>query len=153
MIDVPEVKQFIKKNLKATLGLKEISSEFNKHPADLDRAFRTSEVITIKKYIDRRLTAEVARLLQQNKLRGYEIGNHLGFWSDQSFYRWTKRVFGVTYASLHGRFGAGNGRNCKPISLDHELPGQKKSQLSEDRRNHVSGQVDNHSAHKYHLPR
>ncbi|TLY30012.1 MAG: helix-turn-helix transcriptional regulator [Ignavibacteria bacterium] len=153
MIDVPEVKQFIKKNLKATLGLKEISSEFNKHPADLDRAFRTSEGITIKKYIDRRLTAEVARLLQQNKLRGYEIGNHLGFWSDQSFYRWTKRVFGVTYASLHGRFGAANGRDSRPSPLDGELPLHRKSPPFENRRNYVSGSVRNESTHKYHLPR
>lgn len=100
MIDAGRIKTYIDGNLSATLGVKTLSVIFGKHPADLDRAFRNRMGITIKKYIDLRLKEHVGRLILSNHLKGYEIGQQLGFLSDQSFYRWVKRVFGIPYGRL-----------------------------------------------------
>jgi len=108
MMDVSDVKKYIHANLRATTGLKEISAFFRKDPGYLDRQFRNIEGTTIKKYIDCGLKTETVSRLHRDGAKGYEIGRELGFWSDQSFYRWTKRVFEVSYSLLQNQVRSEN---------------------------------------------
>jgi len=103
MVDVDRLKEFIRKNLRATLGLKEISTAFGKDPGDLDRAFRSVEEMTIKNYIDIKLKEKVQQRLADGGVKGYQIARELGFYSEQSFYRWSKRVFGSSFSELRRR--------------------------------------------------
>lgn len=100
MVDVEKVKRFIRDNLKGTLGLKEISTAFRKDPGDLDRAFRNVEGMTIKRYIDIKLKEKVQQQLADGGVKGYELANEFGFLSEQSFYRWSRRVFGSSFSKL-----------------------------------------------------
>jgi methylphosphotriester-DNA--protein-cysteine methyltransferase len=103
VLDVEKVKEFIRDNLKATLGLKEISTAFRKDPGDLDRAFRNVEGMTIKRYIDVKLKGKVEQRLADGGVKGYEVAKEFGFLSEQSFYRWSKRVFGASFFKLRRR--------------------------------------------------
>jgi len=100
MVDVDRLKEFIRKNLRATLGLKEISTAFGKDPGDLDRAFRNVEGMTIKRYVDIKLKEKLQQRLADGGVKGYEVAKEFEFLSEQSFYRWSKRVFGYSFSNL-----------------------------------------------------
>ena len=95
-----QIVRYIDTHLSATLSVKEISAQSKLDPADVERVFRRTKGITIKRYIDKRLKERLEHLIASEERRGYEIGMELGFRSDQAFYRWTKRVCGIPFRRL-----------------------------------------------------
>ena len=92
--------EYIETHLSGTLSVKQISSELNFDRGDVVRAFRRAKGITIKRYVDRRLAERLNYWLMSGERSGYEIGSELGFNSDQAFYRWVKRVYGLPFREL-----------------------------------------------------
>ena len=90
------IEQFGNKCLRA----QEVAYAIGIHPSDLGRLFRRIKGITLKKYLDQKLKTEVIRLLIESDSMGYEISYQIGFSSEQSFYRWIKRVFGISFKEL-----------------------------------------------------
>jgi AraC-like DNA-binding protein len=95
--------EYIETNLRATLSVKEISRELNLDPGDVVRAFRRARGITIKRYVDGRLMEKLEYWLANSERSGYEIGVELGFTSDLAFYRWVKRVSGLSLRGVKAR--------------------------------------------------
>lgn len=93
---------YIKNSWKEGKSLKEISAMFNLHPANLERAFREHEDITVKAYIDQHRKEFVLAVLRRSEILGYVLGKELGFPTGLAFYRWVKRVFGKSFKKLNG---------------------------------------------------
>lgn len=79
--------------------LKEISGKFHVDPGNLARAFRNRYGITIKKFVDNKRRRVVHDLLKRRGIPGYLIAQELGM-SEQTFYRWVKRVMGRSLRDL-----------------------------------------------------
>jgi len=95
-----EAKTYIMKNLKPSLSVKAIAAAMNFNAPDLERAFRRTEGMTIKQYIDIQCRAAIVELLKLGNQKGCALAQELGFRTDQAFYRWIKRVFGVPFRQL-----------------------------------------------------
>ena len=98
-----QVLEYIETHLRATLSVKEISRELKLDSGDVERAFRRARGITIKRYVDKRLTERLDYWLGVGERSGYEIGIELGFSSDLAFYRWVKRVSGLSFREVKAR--------------------------------------------------
>ena len=92
--------QYIKTNWKDGKSLKEIANRFGVDPGNLDRAFRSSEGMTVTRYVDEQRRRYVLKAIAENKMLGYEIGAALGFKTDRAFYQWVKRAFGTSFREL-----------------------------------------------------
>jgi methylphosphotriester-DNA--protein-cysteine methyltransferase len=79
---------------------KEIAYAIGIHPSDFVRIFRRAKGLTPKKYLDEKLMERVVQRLTSENVLGYTISYELGFSSEQAFYRWVKRVFGVSFRKL-----------------------------------------------------
>ena len=66
----------------------------------LDRRFREAKGITLKAYIDGVLKERLIIMLDKGQRYGFECASALGFQSDQAFYHWVKRVFGISFRQL-----------------------------------------------------
>lgn len=117
-IDMFTIKEFVKDNVRATLTVKEVAAVFKKHPSDVDRDFRNYEGMPLKKHIDHLLSENVLALISENDMMGYEIRKRLGFASDRHFYRWVKRLFGVTFTTLSERVRSSKERDAGLLSLE-----------------------------------
>ena len=84
-------------------SLKEVAELYRVDPGNLERLFRNREGMTIKHFIDQRRKEHVTSRLAHKTMRGYEIGDELGFADDLAFYRWVKRAFGISFAALRQR--------------------------------------------------
>lgn len=89
------------------LTSKEIAYAIDIHPSDFVRTFRKAKGLTPKKYLDEKLKERVVQRLASENVLGYTISYELGFSSEQAFYRWVKRVFGVSFKELSAQH-----RNC-----------------------------------------
>lgn len=96
-----EVTRYVKSNLTPLLSVKEVAAALGKHPADLDRMFRRTCGVTLKRYIDSQCRNLVEARLKGGTVKGYELAIEFGFRTDQAFYRWVKRVFGKCLSELH----------------------------------------------------
>jgi methylphosphotriester-DNA--protein-cysteine methyltransferase len=100
---IAKAQSYIQRSGGARLTAKEIAYDVGIDPSDFVRIFRRIKGITPKKYLDDRLKADVVRLVASGDLVGYKISYQLGFSSEQAFYRWVKRVFGISYCELRSR--------------------------------------------------
>ena len=82
------------------LTAQEIAYEINTHPSDFTRYFREAKGLTPKKYLDGKLKEQVVIRIKENTTTGKKISSEFGFSSPQSFYRWVKRVCGVSFKEL-----------------------------------------------------
>lgn len=82
------------------LTVKEIAYMLKVHPSDFVRIFRKIKGMTPKKYIDEQLKIKVMQKLTNRVTFGYKFAYELDFSSEQMFYRWVKRVFGVSFKRL-----------------------------------------------------
>ena len=96
---------YIKSQWKKGENLTEIALMFNVDSGNLTRAFRTSEGMTVKQFIDSKKKEYVLEKLHSNSHFGYQIGVELGFSNDFSFYRWVKRAFGIPFKELCNKRG------------------------------------------------
>ncbi len=85
------------------MRLKNLSAAFQMDSSDIERAFRTKNKTTIKRYIDLRRKEKLGALIEEDNLCGYEIAEALGFATESTFYRWVKRHYGRTLTSLRSR--------------------------------------------------
>jgi AraC-like DNA-binding protein len=83
--------------------LKQVAEIYHLDEGNLARAFRNHQSTTVKKYMDLKRRAFVADAILRNGTLGYELAAQLGFPNDISFYRWTKRVFGVSLKHVRRR--------------------------------------------------
>jgi methylphosphotriester-DNA--protein-cysteine methyltransferase len=70
---------------------------------NLERAFHRREGVTIKQLIDQQRKAYVLSRLAEPVLYGHEIGTAMGFLNKRAFYRWVKRVFGISFTALRAQ--------------------------------------------------
>lgn len=94
----------LKYNWRDGKTLKEIADRHRVDAGNLERAFRNREGMTAKQYVDRQRKAHVVLRLTNKTVFGYEIGAELGFAGEVAFYRWVKRVFGISFAQLRSQF-------------------------------------------------
>jgi AraC-like DNA-binding protein len=97
---VDRTQRYIETNLRPSLSVKLVAAEMNINPADLERLFRRARGMTIKKYIDARCKDEIAKKLRAIDCKGCALAQELGFKTDQAFYRWILRVFGIRFREL-----------------------------------------------------
>lgn len=106
--------KYIKAHWQDGKSLKEIAGQFGVNPGNLERAFRRSQGITVKRYIDEKRVRFVLAVLSKTRMLGYEIGAKLGFKSDRAFYRWVRHAFGKLYRDVVRETYVANG---KPSAL------------------------------------
>lgn len=92
--------RFIKTKWRAGKSLKEVAELYGVDAANLERAFHRGEDVTIKQFIDQQRKAYVLSRLAESALYGHEIGTAMGFSNKRVFYRWVKRVFGISFVAL-----------------------------------------------------
>jgi methylphosphotriester-DNA--protein-cysteine methyltransferase len=97
---VEETQRHIERNLNPLLSVKVVAAAMNTDPPDLDRLFRRANGITIKKYIDARCKNEILERLKAAECKGCALAQEFGFKTDQAFYRWVLRVFGIPFREL-----------------------------------------------------
>jgi DNA-binding NarL/FixJ family response regulator len=97
-------KRYIDMNLKAPLSVKVIASAVKTNPSDLERTFRRVNGVTIKRYVDEMLKDVVRNRLRAGSCKGCALAQELGFGTDQAFYRWVKRVFGIRLRQLMDQY-------------------------------------------------
>jgi methylphosphotriester-DNA--protein-cysteine methyltransferase len=97
---VEKTQRHIDRNLKPSLSVKVVAAAMNISPPDLDRLFRRAKGITIKKYIDAKCRDEILERLKAPHCKGCALAQEFGFKTDQAFYRWVVRVFGVRFREL-----------------------------------------------------
>jgi AraC-like DNA-binding protein len=102
-----EAVQFILNYWKEGRSLKNIAALFNVDPGNLDRQFRRQTGVTVKIYLDEKRKDYVISQIRRNSKFGYEIGHELGFSDDLAFYRWVRRVFGLSLKGLRNVVCAG----------------------------------------------
>jgi AraC-like DNA-binding protein len=100
---------YIKTNWRRGETLKEVASRFKVDPGNLDRAFRNRYGKTVKAFLDEQRKLYVEQRLRENCTFGYEIANEIGFPTDVAFYRWVRRVYGVSYNEVRRRCGRSTG--------------------------------------------
>lgn len=83
-------------------GVKTMSAVFAIDPSALERVFQAALGMTVKQYVDEHRKRELLRMLRWGGGRryGYQFAHKLEFSSDLAFYKWVKRVFGVTFNEL-----------------------------------------------------
>ena len=94
------IEAYIEKNPKPSVSVKEIALALRIHPSDLDRTFRRARGVTIKKFIDQKSTKLIETRMSEGFCKGCALAQEFGFSSDQAFYRWIKRVFGIPFRQL-----------------------------------------------------
>jgi AraC-like DNA-binding protein len=99
-----EVTDYINANWRSGIPLKRMAADFGMDPADMERVFRSATGVTVKRYIDEQKKRHLVRLLKDGNQLGYQIGGELSFRNDEAFYRWVKRVFGVPFKALRGKY-------------------------------------------------
>ena len=97
---IGEAIDYIKTHWKEGKTLKEIAHMHRIDPANLARAFRTKEGITVKAFVNEKRKKYVLKALSTSDVFGYEIGHELGFTSHLAFYQWTRRAFGARFSCL-----------------------------------------------------
>jgi DNA-binding NarL/FixJ family response regulator len=95
-----QTKSYIEEHLKPSLRVKEVAAAMIIHPSDLERAFRRLEGKTIKKYIDERCKERIMESFACGNQKGCAIAQEFGFETDQAFYRWFRRVYGMPFRQL-----------------------------------------------------
>lgn len=98
-LNILHAEEYIEQNAKR-MTVKEVAQEIKIHPSDMYRLFALSNGLTPKKYLNERLKYLVQELLCENDVTGKTMSRELGFSSEFAFYRWVKRVYGVTYKTL-----------------------------------------------------
>ena len=92
--------QYIKTNWREGETVKQVAQMHGVYPGNFARAFRIKEGTTIKTFVNHKRKEYVLRAIRDSTSFGYEIGAELGFSNDHSFYRWAKRVFGISFTRL-----------------------------------------------------
>lgn len=105
--------QYVLKNWEKGEKLKEVSAQFSVDPGNLDRTFRNLLGTPIKKYTDTKLKLKVDSLLKDPGLTGYKIAHQLGM-SDQTFYRWFKRMYKKSIREVRNNGEATPSKKGKP---------------------------------------
>lgn len=97
---VRDATEYIQNNHGRNLTLKEVALKVGIHPSDLDRRFIREQRMTVKQYADSVRKKDIERRLRQESSKGSQIAADLGFRDDQLFYRWIRRVFGISFREL-----------------------------------------------------
>ena len=97
---IADAENYIAKFGRARLTAKEIAYNIHIHPSDLYRFFPEVNGISLKHYLDEKLKSRFLTLIESNNCSVTTISRELGFSSESSFYKWTKRVFGISYKKL-----------------------------------------------------
>ncbi len=92
--------EYIKTNWQAGKSLKEIAKIHRIDPGNLERKFRVAMGMTVKHYTDGKRKEYLMQLISKDHTFGYELGAKLGLKTDRAFYRWVKRVFGISFREL-----------------------------------------------------
>ena len=97
---VGRAEAYIERHSEGHLTEKEIACELGIDPSYFVQIFRREKGLTPKKYLDQQMTNRVLQFLASERMFGYKISYELGFSSEQAFYRWVRRVFGVSFKQL-----------------------------------------------------
>ncbi len=97
---IAQVNRYIASHGNHRLTSKEIASEIGIDCSDFVRVFQRATGVTPKKYLDQRMKSHVLQCFAYDNMQGYKICYELGFSSEQAFYRWVKRVFGISFKRL-----------------------------------------------------
>ncbi len=88
-------------------SLKQVAVKFGVDAGNLDRAFRKQEGMPAKEFLDRKREERLLLLITDHTRYGHEIGTELGFLNGFAFYRWVRRMFGVSFTELRARARSG----------------------------------------------
>ena len=95
--------RFIKSEWRKGKSLKEVAQRYRVDAGNLERAFHRREGVTIKQFIDQQRKNYLLARLDDPTLYGHEIGTAMGFPSKRTFYRWVRRVFGISFIALRAQ--------------------------------------------------
>lgn len=116
--------EYINGHLSPFLTLKEVASEFAKHPSDMDRIFWRVIGQTVKQYIDKSCRQGVETLLRGGDWKGSQLAFKLGFRDEPAFYRWVQRVFEMHFRQLREMYNSRRTKRSQatPTGPDGRLP-------------------------------
>jgi DNA-binding NarL/FixJ family response regulator len=109
-----DVMNYIEKNPSPLVSVKEIGKVLKIDPSDLERGFRRASGMTVKKHIDSMCKKQITKRVQDGVWKGTQLAEEFGFRSDQSFYRWIRRIFGLSFKDLRDQL-------CLPRSISTAL--------------------------------
>lgn len=92
--------EYLQTSWKLGKSLKEVAHHFHVDGGNLARAFRNRRNMTVKEYMDWMRRQYITAAIMRDHPLGYQLADELGFPTDISFYRWVKRVFGVSFQEL-----------------------------------------------------
>ena len=90
------VQRYIEGNLSKDVSLQTIADIIGFHPAYLSKIYKSETSENLSEYILRLRMEKAAKLLQNNKLKIYEISEMVGYQSTQHFIRTFKKYFSKT---------------------------------------------------------
>jgi methylphosphotriester-DNA--protein-cysteine methyltransferase len=103
-----DIVHFVELHWKQAVTVKEAAAKFEIDPADAERLFRKITGKSIAYFVREKRKEFVVSELRRGDLFAYELARELGYREEQSFTRWVKSTFGVSWTELCRRHRDGS---------------------------------------------
>ncbi len=99
--------QFVEAHWQSGITVQQVAATFEVDASDAERLFRNVTGKTIARFVQERRKEYVQSELQRVDLFAYELVRELGYREEQSFTRWVKKAFGMSWTELCCRYRDG----------------------------------------------